>query len=70
MVLKIKNEVEKLIINENVQTFLFGSKSQFDDLCYEIVSELKVKYERVKRGYVRAEFPDIDEEYREYLLKR
>ena len=32
------SEIEKLIINEKVNTFLFGSKSQFDDLCHTIVT--------------------------------
>jgi len=33
--------IEDLIINKDIDTFLFGSKSQFDDLCYDAVSELK-----------------------------
>ncbi len=36
--------VEHLIKNEQVDTFLFGSRSQFNDLCYEIVSELKREF--------------------------
>ena len=34
--------IENLIVNENVDTFLFGSKSEFDDLCHKIVTNLKV----------------------------
>ena len=41
---RLLSEIENLITNENVTKFLFGSKSQFDDYCYEIVSELKEKY--------------------------
>ena len=41
---KIKNVLEDLIIKENVRTFLFGSKSEFDYFCCLIVSELKEKY--------------------------
>ena len=37
-------EIEKLITVDGIDTFLFGSKSQFDDLCYKIVSALKEKY--------------------------
>ena len=66
----IKDITEKLIKDKNIDTFLFGSKSQFDDLCYEIVSELKLKYPHIKRIYVRAEFPQIDDNYRRYLLER
>jgi hypothetical protein len=32
--------IEALIVQNCVDTFLFGSKSRFNDLCYEIVSEL------------------------------
>jgi len=42
--------IEDLIVKCNVQTFLFGSKSMFDDLCYEIVTCLKeTKYPSIKR---------------------
>ena len=63
------SEIEKLIINEKVNTFLFGSKSQFDDLCHTIVTELKEKYPYIKRVYVRAEFPYIDDSYRNICWK-
>ena len=33
--------IEHLITEESIDTFLFGSKSQFDDLCYDIVTEIK-----------------------------
>ena len=48
---------------------MFGSKSRFDELCLAIVTELKEKYPHVKRVYVRAEYPVIDEDYLAYLLK-
>ncbi len=59
--------IESLIENENVDTFLFGSKSRFDSLCLETVTEIKEKYPHVKRVYVRAEFPYISEQYKRYL---
>ena len=62
--------IEGLIVENGVDTFLFGSKSRFNDFCYEIVSELKEKYHHIKRVYVRAEFPVIDESYERYLLSR
>ena len=66
---KITEVVERLITDENVDTFLFGSKSEFDRLCLELVTKLKEKYPHVKRIYVRAEFPIINESYTAYLLK-
>ena len=67
---KLCNSVEKLIVEENIDTFLFGSRSQFDDLCYQIVSELKEEYHCIKRIYVRAQFPYINDDYKSYLLQR
>ena len=46
---KVKDCIENLIIKSNVQTFLFGSKSNFNDLCHSVVSELKNKYPNIKR---------------------
>ncbi len=67
---KIIEIIEKLIVDENVDTFLFGSKSQFDSLCHELVTDIQEKYPHVKRIYVRAEFPYISERYQNYLLER
>ena len=65
---KLSKIVEKLIIYENTNTFLFGSASQFNDLCLEIVTQLKEKHPHIKRIYIRAEYPYIDEGYKRYLL--
>lgn len=46
--------IEKLIVEKRVNTFLFGSKSQFDSLCLEIVTKIKEKHPYIKRIYVRA----------------
>lgn len=66
---KLTAAIERLITDENVDTFLFGSKSRFDSLCLELVTKLKEKYPHVKRIYVRAEFPFISDDYLTYLLK-
>ncbi len=66
---KLYKTIESLIVNENVDTFLFGSKSRFNDLCLEIVSQIKEKYPYIKRVYVRAEFPIISDSYKDYLLE-
>ena len=47
--LKAKGIIEDLIINKKVNTFLFGSHSEFDSLCLQIVSNLKEKYKEIKR---------------------
>ena len=66
---KLCEIIEKQITYENVKVFLFGSQSQFDDLCLAIVTELKQKHPDIKRIYVRAEYPYITEEYLSYLLE-
>ena len=55
----LRGIIENLIVNEKVDTFFFGSKSQFDDLCHKIVTELKEKYPHLKRIYVRSAFQHI-----------
>ncbi len=66
---KICETLEKLIVDENIDTFLFGSKSQFDSLCHELVTKLREKYPHIKRVFVRAEYPFIDENYKNFLLE-
>ena len=61
--------VEKLITEENVDTFLFGSRSQFDAMAIETVTKIKEKFPHIKRVYVRAEYKYIDEKYKKYLLQ-
>ena len=66
---KLIEIIEKLITDEKVDIFLFGSKSRFNSLCFEVVTEIKEKYPHIKRVYVRAEYPYISEHYKNYLLE-
>ena len=65
---KIRQCIEKLILDYGVSVFLFGSKSEFTHLCYTVVTELKEIYPYIIRIYIRAEFPNISCSYREYLF--
>ena len=67
--IKLRKEIERVIVEEGVGTFLFGSASRFDSLCHELVNEIKGKYPHIRRVYVRAEFPYINEQYEAYLLE-
>ncbi|MBE6739429.1 MAG: DUF1273 domain-containing protein [Ruminococcaceae bacterium] len=67
--LSLYETIEKLIVENSVDTFLFGSKSRFNDLCLETATKLKEKYPQIKRIYVRAEYPNISEDYKNYLLE-
>ena len=66
---KLIEIIERLIVEKQVDTFLFGSKSRFNSLCRETVTKIKEKYPHIKRIYVRAEYPDINEQYTNYLLE-
>ena len=46
---KVKQTIEDLIVKHNVSTFLFGSRSEFNDLCHLVVTELKEKYPSIRR---------------------
>ena len=67
--IKVKNIIINLIEKEKVTEFLFGSKSEFNDLCYDIVTDLKGKYFNINRIFVRAEYPTISDDYYNYLKK-
>ena len=41
LTLELRKTVENLITEDGVDTFLFGSKSGFNDVCYTVVTELK-----------------------------
>ena len=69
LIKKVYNIVENLIIKENVTEFLFGSRSNFYDICHKAVSRAREKYPFINRIYVRAEYPYIDIDYTDQLLR-
>ena len=66
---RLTKEIEVLIIEKDVNAFYFGSKSEFDDLCHNVVTELKVKSPHIKRIYVRSAFQHIPDWYEDSLLQ-
>ena len=42
---------ERLIVEKGYAICLFGGLGEFDELCYNIVSQLKEKYPKLKRIY-------------------
>lgn len=62
------NMIESLIVY-GIKNFLFGSKSNFDKLCYDAVSSLMRKYPHIKRIYIRTNSPYPSKEYQNYLLE-
>lgn len=69
LISQLYNIIENLIVEKRIDTFLFGSKSQFNSLCQKTVTNLKEKYPHIKRVYVRAEYPHISDDYKKYLLE-
>ena len=65
---RVYDIIENLIVNENVDTFYYGSKSNFNRLCKDLLCQLKEKYSHITRIYIRAEYPYIDDDYKDYLL--
>lgn len=46
---RLKNIIENLIKEKQVRTFIFGSRSEFDFLCHQIVSNLMRIYSTIER---------------------
>lgn len=46
---KIRKIIENLINNEGVTLFLFGSRSDFNSICHDIVTELQEFYPDIQR---------------------
>lgn len=45
----VKAQLVSLIETKGVNTFLFGSRSEFDDICHEVVTELREHYPGIER---------------------
>ncbi len=67
---RVKAVIEELITEKGAQVFSFGSKSEFNDLCYEIVTGFKAVYPKVERVvYTCKSEAFVSEEERETLEK-
>ena len=64
----LKQEIV-ILLEKGITKFLFGSMSEFDDLSWEVVTELKETYPSIKRIYVRSAYQYIDKSYENYLLE-
>lgn len=56
------------LIRQGVTNFIFGDHSEFDSLCYDVVSELKDHYPHVRRIHYRTDYPDADNYMMQFLL--
>ena len=46
--IRLTNTIANLMA-DGADTFLFGSRSKFDTLCWEVVTELKERYSYIQR---------------------
>lgn len=74
---KINNTPElrerlQIILQELIDTgttnFIFGDHSAFDDLCYDLVTELKERYPAIKRINFRKDYEDTDDYTMQFLI--
>ena len=56
------------LLEQGVATFLFGDHSEFNTLCYEVVSELREVYPKIRRIHYRTDYPDADAYTMQFLL--
>lgn len=65
---KTREIVEKLIVEEKVNIFLFHCKGKFDVLCFKIVTELKEKYSDIRRIKTNVGFSFFGGGFDEYIM--
>lgn len=68
----VKERVKAIVIellSQGVKRYLFGSRSEFNDICLTVVSELKKDHPDIVRVYVRSQYPEINDRYKKYLLE-
>ncbi|MBQ0083252.1 MAG: hypothetical protein KBS52_00590 [Clostridiales bacterium] len=49
------------LINNGAVNFIFGDHSEFNDLCYELVTSLKEKHNHIMRIKFRKDYENADE---------
>ena len=74
---KLKEVLEDMIKNREYGYFYFGGFGKFDDLCWEIVTQLKQKYPFINRIYCLSDYRHLrknkrpawlrDEDYEEFV---
>ena len=46
---RLVHELSSIVVSLPLRTFLFGSRSDFNDMCHTVVTELKDVYPDIKR---------------------
>ena len=56
------------LIENGTVNFIFGDHSEFDGLCYDLVTELKEKYPEIKRINFRKDYEDTNDYTMQFLI--
>ena len=54
--IRLKEILTKKIVEESYSIFYFGGFGEFDELCYQIITELKIKYPHIKRVFCLTDY--------------
>ena len=54
---RLEEAIEKLIVEQNVSSFLFGNQGHFDGMSLKVVREMKIKYPHISYNVVLAYMP-------------
>ena len=68
---KLRERLQGILIDitQNGTTdFIFGDHSEFDSLCYKLVTELKEKHPEIRRIHFRKDYGDTDEYTMQFLI--
>lgn len=68
---ELKERLETVLfelIKTGIVNFIFGDHSQFNDLCYKTVTELKEKYPAIKRIHFRKDYEDTNDYTMQFLI--
>ena len=69
IVVRMWEVLTKLVSKEGARVFLFNNSGQFDQSCFEIVSQLKTRSPEIERHYYHGVF-DYDVGYVSYMKER
>lgn len=64
---RVKNILQNLI-ESGTKNFIFGDHSEFNSLCYELVTKLKEKHPEIKRIHFRKDYEDTDDYTMQFLI--
>ena len=67
---QLATKIKGLTENENYNVFYFGGFGEFDELCYEIVSELRIQHRQIKRIFCLSDERYLCLDKRPEWLKR